>query len=81
MYRGRIAETDSDEMSVSIETTPRVTTVDDTVRRPGREDVAPSAVLGVFVKEMYTDHSVRNTPKIVYRLPVPVARTLRVSDS
>ena len=37
MYSGRIAATDSDEMSVSIETMPRLTTVD----RDGPDARAP----------------------------------------
>ncbi|GGD75554.1 hypothetical protein GCM10007269_18300 [Microbacterium murale] len=53
-----MAVIDSEEMSVSIDTTPSVTTVDDTARAPGGRAVAsaadPASGLGLFEKEMYT---------------------------
>ena len=78
MYSGRTAETDSEEMSVSIDTTPSVTTVDETVRTPRglRADAAGAASCapgpGLFESEMYMRRQlVRKTPCTMYTVPVP----------
>ena len=80
MYSGRTADTDSDEMSVSIDTMPRVTTVDETVRTPrgvravtagGAPSCSPGP--GLFESEMYMPGQfVRKTPCTMYTVPVAV---------